>query len=192
MAEWLGKGLQNPVPGFESRRRLVGIQCPLRALSSAAERCLDTAEVTGSIPVAPTQWEPLIRLRNAVTSRVSRVPGLHPAHMPGHAETCLILPPMWTRSGQEEPTRVCGIHQRGNQHGTERRSETDRPQHPVLLAIGGSRGATNGTSNSYPSPTRNTTTKSTSRVTWRNTSRNANGYGWTHDPGLRKPSGFGP
>ena len=54
MAEWLGKGLQNPVPGFESRRRLVGIQCPPRALSSAAERCLDTAEVTGSIPVAPT------------------------------------------------------------------------------------------------------------------------------------------
>ncbi len=54
MAEWPGKGLQNPLPGFDSRRRLVGIQCPQRALSSAAERCLDTAEVGGSIPPAPT------------------------------------------------------------------------------------------------------------------------------------------
>ena len=31
-----------------------------RALSSAAERCLDTAEVTGSIPVAPTIRIPCI------------------------------------------------------------------------------------------------------------------------------------
>ncbi len=30
------------------------LQCERRALSSAGERCLHTAEVTGSIPVAPT------------------------------------------------------------------------------------------------------------------------------------------
>ena len=40
-----------------------------RALSSAAERCLDTAEVTGSIPVAPTMREPL---RKAGFLRVRR------------------------------------------------------------------------------------------------------------------------
>ena len=31
VAEWLGKGLQNPVPGFDSRRRLV-VRCGTAAL----------------------------------------------------------------------------------------------------------------------------------------------------------------
>ena len=38
------------IPGVAS----AGYNAQTRALSSAAERCLDTAEVTGSIPVAPT------------------------------------------------------------------------------------------------------------------------------------------
>ena len=67
VAEWRGKGLQNPVPGFDSRRRLERcgtwkpitiFRLPTRALSSAAEHCLDTAGVTGSNPVAPTRRIP--------------------------------------------------------------------------------------------------------------------------------------
>src|SRR5215469_3421592 len=52
-AEWpsgLGKGLQSPVHGFDSRLRLAGS----RAVSSAGERFPDTEEVTGSNPVRPT------------------------------------------------------------------------------------------------------------------------------------------
>ena len=42
------------IPGVAS----AGYNAQTRALSSAAERCLDTAEVTGSIPVAPTNGTP--------------------------------------------------------------------------------------------------------------------------------------
>ena len=67
VAEWRGKGLQNPVPGFDSRRRLERcgtwkpitiFRLPTRALSSAAEHCLDTAGVSGSNPLAPTAGDP--------------------------------------------------------------------------------------------------------------------------------------
>ena len=53
-AEWpsgLGKGLQSPVRGFDSRLRLGS-----RAISSVGERYLDTVEATGSIPVSPTRF----------------------------------------------------------------------------------------------------------------------------------------
>ena len=55
VAEWLGKGLQNPPPRFNSGHRLQ-VREPhwLRAYSSAGERFPDTEEVTGSIPVTPT------------------------------------------------------------------------------------------------------------------------------------------
>ena len=51
-----GKGLQNPVPRFNSGHRLhptymIGIT---RARSSAGEHFPDTEGVTGSNPVAPT------------------------------------------------------------------------------------------------------------------------------------------
>ena len=55
MAEWLGTGLQNLLPRFNSGRRL---QVQSRALSSAGERFPDTEEVTGSIPVGPTPEDP--------------------------------------------------------------------------------------------------------------------------------------
>ena len=54
-AEWpsgLGKGLQSPVHGFDSRLRLA----ESRAVSSAGERFPDTEEVTGSNPVRPTGY----------------------------------------------------------------------------------------------------------------------------------------
>src|SRR5690349_5361758 len=54
-AEWpsgLGKGLQSPVHGFDSRLRLAGS----RAVSSVGERFPDTEEVTGSNPVRPTKF----------------------------------------------------------------------------------------------------------------------------------------
>jgi hypothetical protein len=63
VAEWLGAGLQNPSPRFNSGRRLgstarpvtYGGQRPnIRALSSEGERFLDTEEVRGSIPLGPT------------------------------------------------------------------------------------------------------------------------------------------
>ena len=59
VAEWLGKGLQNPLPRFNSGRRLDRPRFEvwfdnLRALSSAEERFPDTEEVTSSILVAPT------------------------------------------------------------------------------------------------------------------------------------------
>ena len=51
-----GKGLQNPVPRFNSGHRLhpFAYDRVLRARSSAGERFPDTEEVTGSNPVAPT------------------------------------------------------------------------------------------------------------------------------------------
>ena len=61
MAEWLGKGLQNPLPGFDSRRRLGGsIPITTRALSSVGERFLDAEEVGSSILPAPTNGNPLL------------------------------------------------------------------------------------------------------------------------------------
>ena len=57
----LGKGLQSPVRGFDSRRRLALITTTAiavhiaRAISSVGERFPDTEEATGSIPVSPTQ-----------------------------------------------------------------------------------------------------------------------------------------
>jgi hypothetical protein len=57
MAEWLGKGLQNPVPRFDSGCRLSewdpGPQA-MRAISSGGERFLDAEEVSGSNPLSPT------------------------------------------------------------------------------------------------------------------------------------------
>ena len=54
----LGKGLQSPVRGFDSRRRLelttTAIAVHIRAISSVGEHYLDTVGVTGSIPVSPT------------------------------------------------------------------------------------------------------------------------------------------
>ena len=52
----LGKGLQIPVPRFDSGRRLHGHRDGgrVRALSSGGERFLDAEEATGSNPVAPT------------------------------------------------------------------------------------------------------------------------------------------
>src|SRR4030095_2308260 len=51
-----GKGLQNPVPRFNSGHRLhpFAYDRGSRARSSAGERFPDTEEVTGSNPVAPT------------------------------------------------------------------------------------------------------------------------------------------
>src|SRR4051794_12686704 len=61
----LGKGLQSPVRGFDSRRRLVGnntaIRGYIRAISSVGEHYLDTVGVTGSIPVSPTNGGPVLR-----------------------------------------------------------------------------------------------------------------------------------
>jgi hypothetical protein len=66
LAAWpsgLGKGLQSPVQRFDSARRLrtgasaqLGFGVP-RGVSSAGERLLDKQEVTGSIPVRPTEVE---------------------------------------------------------------------------------------------------------------------------------------
>ena len=52
MAEWLGKGLQNPVPRFDSGCRLSHSR--VRAISSGGERLPDTEEVSGSNPLSPT------------------------------------------------------------------------------------------------------------------------------------------
>jgi len=71
LAEWpsgLGKGLQSPVRGFDSRLRL---DPGSRALSSAGERFPDTEEVTGSIPVAPTRPDRGVCLRVSALSVVS-------------------------------------------------------------------------------------------------------------------------
>ena len=57
MAEWLGKGLQNPVPRFDSGCRLSERDVDLksvRAISSGGERFLDAEEVSGSNPLSPT------------------------------------------------------------------------------------------------------------------------------------------
>src|SRR5215203_6029932 len=58
MAEWLGKGLQNPVPRFDSGCRLSeGTRegcSAVRAISSGGERFLDAEEVSGSNPLSPT------------------------------------------------------------------------------------------------------------------------------------------
>ena len=60
LAEWpsgLGKGLQSPLHGFDSRSP----PRKSRAISSAGERFPDTEEVTGSIPVSPTHLGPRLR-----------------------------------------------------------------------------------------------------------------------------------
>ncbi len=62
MAEWLGKGLQNPVPRFDSGCRLSERDVDLksvRAISSGGERFLDAEEVSGSNPLSPTSEFPL-------------------------------------------------------------------------------------------------------------------------------------
>jgi hypothetical protein len=63
VAEWLGKGLQNPLHRFNSGLRLQTcpdspVPCSPRALSSVGERFPDTEEVRGSNPLAPTQRLP--------------------------------------------------------------------------------------------------------------------------------------
>jgi hypothetical protein len=61
VAEWLGKGLQNPVHRFNSGPRLgpsgpsSSIEARTWALSSGVERFLDAEEVRGSNPLAPTR-----------------------------------------------------------------------------------------------------------------------------------------
>jgi hypothetical protein len=56
VAEWLGRGLQNLVLRFNSGRRLqsAALYCDSRAHGSGVERFLDTEEVRGSNPRAPT------------------------------------------------------------------------------------------------------------------------------------------
>ena len=61
----------------------LGVSRPAWALSSAGGRCLHTAEVTGSIPVAPTDimagqirlWFALVRSTICPGARVVRVSG---------------------------------------------------------------------------------------------------------------------
>ena len=76
MAEWLGKGLQNPVHRFNSGPRLeahrdVRYHADSRALSSAVERFPDTEEVRGSSPLAPTNeclgtsWTDFVAIANS-------------------------------------------------------------------------------------------------------------------------------
>src|ERR1700710_800853 len=58
LAGWpsgLGKGLQSPVRGFDSRSGLA-VSFISRAFSSAGERFPDTEEVAGSIPATPTRF----------------------------------------------------------------------------------------------------------------------------------------
>jgi hypothetical protein len=56
VAEWLGTGLQNLLPRFNSGRRLHHTtHVQIRALSSGGERFPDTEEVSGSNPLGPTQ-----------------------------------------------------------------------------------------------------------------------------------------
>jgi hypothetical protein len=57
VAEWLGAGLQNLLPRFNSGRRLD----QERALSSGVERFLDAEEARGSNPLGPTQADSIIR-----------------------------------------------------------------------------------------------------------------------------------
>jgi hypothetical protein len=57
MAEWLGKGLQNPAPRFDSGCRLseeMRKEILVRAISSGGERFLDAEEASGSNPLSPT------------------------------------------------------------------------------------------------------------------------------------------
>src|SRR5215218_2094266 len=81
MAEWLGKGLQNPVPRFDSGCRLSEgrSRAPrlLRAISSGGERFLDAEEVSGSNPLSPTTLRESRRLPASnylVELRVSHLP----------------------------------------------------------------------------------------------------------------------
>jgi hypothetical protein len=61
VAEWLGKGLQNPLHRFNSGPRLgSAVPCRTRALSSGVERFLDAEEARGSNPLAPTE-KPQVR-----------------------------------------------------------------------------------------------------------------------------------
>src|SRR5579875_4075949 len=57
VAERRGNGLQSRVRGFESRPHLdrSGSPEPTRAIGAAVARFPDTEEVTGSIPVSPTE-----------------------------------------------------------------------------------------------------------------------------------------
>ena len=55
VAERLGTGLQSRLHGFESRRHLASqLNTHLGAIGAAVARFPDTEEVTGSIPVSPT------------------------------------------------------------------------------------------------------------------------------------------
>ena len=55
--------------GLTSLRSCAKVESPLRALSSVGERCLHTAEVTGSNPVVPTMRFTLIKIgRNGDSS----------------------------------------------------------------------------------------------------------------------------
>ena len=85
MAEWLGKGLQNPVPRFDSGCRLSGAENrprQLRAISSGGERFLDAEEVSGSNPLSPTRraFGPVAISYQA--SALSFLPGLGRIHPP--------------------------------------------------------------------------------------------------------------
>ena len=73
VAERRGNGLQSRVHGFESRLHL----STARAIGAAVARFPDTEEVTGSIPVSPTQVRGIITSvealpeRDRVTNRVT-------------------------------------------------------------------------------------------------------------------------
>jgi hypothetical protein len=71
MAEWLGKGLQNPVPRFDSGCRLSEGRRPARkrAISSGGERFLDAEEVSGSNPLSPTHNKAVVCRENSMIDR---------------------------------------------------------------------------------------------------------------------------
>jgi hypothetical protein len=64
---------------------------------TATPRCLDTAEATGSIPVAPTRLGPLPGLRNAVMARVPLVLDHPRIDMSTRAGTWRFVPRMRTK-----------------------------------------------------------------------------------------------
>ena len=80
VAEWLGKGLQNPLHRFNSGPRLARrYHAQHRALSSGVERFLDAEEVRGSNPLAPTT-------KAQVRGHMASTP-LEPPPQKGHNES---------------------------------------------------------------------------------------------------------
>src|SRR4030095_15116444 len=82
-----GKGLQNPVPRFNSGHRLhpFAYDRGSRARSSAGERFPDTEEVTGSNPVAPTTQKRRSGRRRSAIGGTLVVPGRAQVTLPATA-----------------------------------------------------------------------------------------------------------